>query len=112
LFAALGSVLAGVDDPLPAFRKFNILVFGVIAVAGIYLFGVLPRITTLEMLIAALMPAFVLFGWLAARPATARLGSLLAVFTSVQLALQSSYSASFDSFANSSIALMLGVALT
>ena len=64
------------------------------------------------MLIAALMPIFVLFGWMAARPATARVGSLLAIFTSVQLALQSSYSASFASFANASIALVLGVALT
>ena len=41
-------------------------------VHGIYLFGVLPRITAFEMLIAALMPTFVLFGWMAARPATAR----------------------------------------
>jgi uncharacterized membrane protein YccC len=58
------------------------------------------------------MPTFVLFGWMAARPATGRAGSWLAVFTSVQLALQSSYSADFASFANSSIALILGVALT
>jgi uncharacterized membrane protein YccC len=81
-------------------------------VNGIYLFAVLPRITTLEMLMAALMPAFVLFGWMAARPATARLGSMLAIYISVQLALDSSYSADFSSFANSSVALMLGVALT
>jgi uncharacterized membrane protein YccC len=73
---------------------------------------VLPRITTLEMLIAALAPAFVLFGWLAARPATANLGSWLGIFTSVQLALQSSYEGDFPSFANASIALVLGVALT
>jgi uncharacterized membrane protein YccC len=64
------------------------------------------------MLIVALMPAFLLFGWLAARPATARVGSMLAIYTAVQLALNSSYSADFVSFANSSVALMLGVALT
>ena len=113
LFAAVvGSILAGVDDPLPAFRSLNTLVLAAIAVSGIYTFGVLPRITTIETLIAALMPAFVLFGWMAARPATARVGSLLAFFTSAQLALESSYAASFASFANSSIAVMLGVALT
>ena len=61
---------------------------------------------------AALMPTFLLFGWMAARPATAAIGSLLANFTSVQLALQSSYAADFASFANSSIALMLGIGLT
>jgi uncharacterized membrane protein YccC len=55
---------------------------------------------------------FLLFGWLAARPTTARLGSMLAIYTSVQLALNSSYSADFSSFANSSVALMLGIGLT
>jgi uncharacterized membrane protein YccC len=64
------------------------------------------------MLIAALAPTFLLFGWMAARPATARIGSILAIYIAVQLALQSSYSADFSSFANSSIALMLGVAMT
>ena len=55
LFAAVvGSLLAGVDDPLPTFRNFYGLFLIVIAVHGIYLFGVLPRITAFEMLIAAL----------------------------------------------------------
>ena len=48
IFAAvLGSLLAGVDDPLPTFRYRVFL--AVIAIEGIYTFGVLPRITTLEM---------------------------------------------------------------
>jgi uncharacterized membrane protein YccC len=113
IFAAvLGSLLAGADDPLPAFRGYYGVFLAVIAVNGIYTFGVLPRITTFEMLIVALMPAFLLFGWMAARPATARLGAMLAIYTAVQLALNSSYSADFASFANSSVALMLGVGLT
>jgi uncharacterized membrane protein YccC len=113
LFAAVvGSLLAGVDDPLPSFRNFYGLFLSVIAVHGIYLFGVLPRITAFEMLIAALMPTFVLFGWMAARPATARVGAMLAIYLSVQLALTETYSADFLSYANSSVALMLGVALT
>ncbi|SCB52000.1 Uncharacterized membrane protein YccC [Bradyrhizobium shewense] len=113
LFAAVvGSFLAGADDPLPAFRNFYGLFLVVIAVHGIYLFGVLPRITTLEVLIVALMPPFVLFGWMAARPTTARLGAILAIYLSVQLALTETYSADFITYANSSVALMLGVALT
>ena len=113
LFAAVvGSILAGVDDPLPTFRSFYGLFLIVIAIHGIYLFGVLPRITTLEMLIAALAPAFLLFGWMAARPATARVGFMLAVYISVQLALTETYSADFSSYANSSVALMVGVSLT
>jgi uncharacterized membrane protein YccC len=113
LFAAVaGSFLAGLDDPRPAFRTFGVVILVVIAISGIYTFGVLPRVTTIEMLIAALAPAFVLFGWMAARPATARAGSWFAVFTSAQLALQSSYEGSFASFTNASIALFVGVALT
>ena len=113
LFAAVvGSILAGADDPLPTFRTFYGLFLVVIAVHGIYLFGVLPRITTLEMLIVALAPAFLLFGWMAARPKTARVGFILAVYVSVQLALTETYSADFSSYANSSIALMVGVSLT
>jgi uncharacterized membrane protein YccC len=113
LFAALaGSFLAGLDDPRPAFRSFGVVILVVIVITGIYTFGVLPRVTTMEMLIAALAPAFLLFGWMAARPATARAGSWLAIFTSVQLALQSSYEGSFPSFANASGALFVGVALT
>ncbi len=113
LFAALaGSFLSGLDDPRPAFRSFGVVIIAVIAITGVYTFGVLPWVTTIEMLIAALAPAFVLFGWMAARPATAQAGSWLAIFTSVQLALQSSYSSDFASFANASISLFIGVALT
>jgi uncharacterized membrane protein YccC len=113
LFAAVaGSFLAGLDDPRPAFRTFGVVILVVIAISGIYTFGVLPRVTTIEMLIAALAPAFLLFGWMAARPATARAGAWFAIFTSVQLALQSSYEGSFPSFANASIGLFVGVALT
>jgi uncharacterized membrane protein YccC len=113
LFAAVaGSFLAGLDDPRPAFRTFGVVVLVVIAISGIYTFGILPRVTTIELLIAALAPAFLLFGWMAARPATARAGSWFAIFTSAQLALQSSYEGSFASFANASAALFIGVALT
>jgi uncharacterized membrane protein YccC len=113
LFAALaGSFLAGLDDPRPAFRSFGMVILVVIAISGIYTFGVLPRVTAIEMLIAALAPPFLLFGWMTARPATARAGAWFAIFTSVQLALQSSYEGSFASFANASVALFVGVALT
>ena len=113
IFAAvLGTLLGGVDEPLPTFRKFFGMFLAVIAVTGIYTFGVLPRITNFEMVIVALMPAFMLFSWMAARPATALVGSFLAILTSVQLALDSSYSGDFTVFANTSVAFMLGAMLT
>jgi uncharacterized membrane protein YccC len=113
LFAAiLGTLIAGTDEPLPAFRNLYKVVVVVVALNGIYIFGILPRVTAIEMLMAALMPMFLLFGWMAARPATAPIGALLANFISVQLSLQPIYTADFASFANSSVALMLGVGLT
>jgi uncharacterized membrane protein YccC len=113
LFSAiLGTLIAGTDEPLPAFRNLYKVVIVVVALNGIYIFGILPRVTAIEMLMAALMPMFLLFGWMAARPATAPIGALLANFISVQLALQPFYTADFASFANSSVALMLGVGLT
>src|SRR6201991_571210 len=86
-----GAVLAGLDDPRPAFRTFGVVILVVIAISAIYTFGVLPRVTTIEMLIAALAPAFLLFGWMEGRAAAARAGAWFAVFTSAQLALQSAH---------------------
>ncbi len=112
LAAVTASFFAAQDDPVPGIRAFFIMIVAVIVVSGFYTFVVMPRITTIEVLIAALMPAFVLFGYLATRPATARVGTFLAIMVSAVLNLQPFYSASFDSFVNSSIALLLGVAVT
>ena len=69
LFSAiLGAFMASTDEPLPAFRSLYKIVVVVVALNGIYIFGILPRVTAFEMLIAALMPMFLLFGWMAARP--------------------------------------------
>jgi uncharacterized membrane protein YccC len=110
--AVVGSFFANVDDQLPAYRNVFKVVLIAVAINAVYLFAVLPRITTLEALIAALMPVYVLLSWMTARPATARVGYLLSILVPVQLALDSSYSADFASFANSSIALMFGVVIT
>jgi uncharacterized membrane protein YccC len=108
----VGSLFAAQDDPPAVIRASFKVVIASVLVVGFYLFVVMPQVTTVEVLIAVLMPAFVLFGYLAARPKTASLGSLLAIFVAFQLALESSYSASFASFVNASISLLLGVAVT
>jgi uncharacterized membrane protein YccC len=71
---------------------------------------VLPSISNIEMLIAMLAPSFVLFGILMARPATAFIGMALAIITATLLALQSTYSADFAMFINSSVSLVVGMA--
>jgi uncharacterized membrane protein YccC len=113
IFAAVvGSRFAAQDNPPAVIRTSFKVVLASVLVVGFYLFVVMPQVTTIEVLIAVLMPAFVLFGYLAARPKTASLGTLLAIFVALQLALESSYTASFASFVNASISLLLGVAIT
>jgi len=80
-------------------------------VVGAYLFAIIPAISHIEMLIAALAPAFLLYGFLIARPTTSFIGMALAANTATLLALQSTYSADFASYANSAIAFMIGMVM-
>ncbi|MEH2513218.1 putative membrane protein YccC [Nitrobacteraceae bacterium AZCC 1564] len=105
------SFFATQDDPAVGIRGFAKWSAVAIVVAAIYLFAILPGITKVEMLILALAPPFLLFGVLAARPPTLLIGMLLAVNTASVMALQSTYDADFASFANSSIAFLVGTSI-
>jgi uncharacterized membrane protein YccC len=70
---------------------------------------IIPAITDVEVLIAALAPTFLIYGFLIARPATSFIGMALAANTATLLALQSTYVADFQSFANTSIAFLFGM---
>lgn len=112
MMAAVGcSFFAAQDDPAKGIRSFGWWSLVGVIVVGIYLFAIIPAITDIEVLIAALAPPFLIFGLLMARPATGFIGMALAVTTSTLLALQSTYVAEFQSFANSSIAFLLGMAM-
>ena len=104
------SLFAAQDDPAPGIRSFAWSSIVSTAVVAAYLFAVLPRISNIEMLIAMLAPPFVLFGILMARPATAFIGLALGIITATLLALQSTYSADFATFINSSVSLVIGMA--
>src|SRR5258707_6988223 len=105
------SLFAAQDDPAPGIRSFAWSSIVSTAVVAAYLFAVLPRISNIEMLIAILAPSFVLFGILMARPATAFIGLALGIITATLLALQSTYSADFATFINSSVSLVIGMAV-
>jgi uncharacterized membrane protein YccC len=110
MMAAVGfSLFAVQDDPAPSIHSFACWSILGIAVVAVYLFAVLPRISNVEMLVAMLAPPFVLFGILIARPATAFIGIALAITTATLLALQSSYSADFAAFINSSVSYVIGL---
>src|SRR5260370_6877783 len=110
MMAAVGfSLFAVQDDPAPSIRSFACWSIVGIAVVAVYLFAVLSRISNVEMLVAMLAPPFILFGILIARPATAFIGIALAITTATLLALQSSYTADFAAFINSSVSYVIGL---
>ncbi len=111
MVAVACSFFAAQDDPVPSIMQF--LVWSVVGVAvdGILLFGVLPVVTDFVTLALALAPPFVIGGVLVSMPETANGGKALTANAATLLALQSAYSGDLPSFANSSLAFLLGLAL-
>ncbi|MCC8963659.1 FUSC family protein [Bradyrhizobium sp. Pear76] len=105
------SFFAAQDEPARSIRAFGLFSLVAIVVVAIYQFALVPGISHIEVLIAALAPTFLLYGFLIARPKTAPIGMALAANTATLLALQSTYSADFASFANTSVAFFIGVVI-
>lgn len=105
------SFFAAQDEPARFIRSFGLWSLVAIVVVAVYLFALVPAISHLEVLVLALAPTFLLYGFLIARPATAGTGMALAANTATLLALQSTYSADFASYANSAVAFFVGVVI-
>ncbi|WP_426413635.1 FUSC family protein [Bradyrhizobium ganzhouense] len=103
------SFFAAQDEPARFIRSFGLWSLVAIVVVAIYLFALVPAISHIEVLVVALAPTFLLYGFLIARPATAGTGMALAANTATLLALQSTYIADFVSYANSAVAFFVGV---
>ncbi|MCJ2068604.1 FUSC family protein [Methylobacterium sp. J-030] len=110
MMAAVGcSFFAAQDDPAPFIVSFaNSAILGALG-AGAYLFAVLPLATTFEMLALALAPALLTCGVFMAQPKTAPLAMGAAVNGSAMIAIQGSYTGDFAAFANSSVAVIVGM---
>ena len=112
MMAAVGcSFFAAQDDPAKGISSFGWWSLVAVIVVGLYLFAIIPGITDIEVLIAALAPTYLLYGFLIARPATSFIGMALAANSSTLLALQSTYAADFQSFVNTSMAFLIGMAI-
>lgn len=110
MMAAVGcSFFATQDDPAVGLRSFGLWSITAMVVVALYLFAILPGISNIELLVAAIAPAFLVFGLLMARPQTTFIGMALSANTATLLALQSSYSADFGAFVNASVAFLVGV---
>jgi uncharacterized membrane protein YccC len=103
------SFFAAQDEPARFIRSFGLWSLVAIVVVAVYLFALVPAISHIEVLIVALAPTFLLYGFLIGRPATAGTGMALAANTATLLAIQSTYSADFASYANSAVAFFVGV---
>ncbi len=97
------------DDPVPAILQFANWTFVAVVIMAIYQFALFPMAHDFEILVLLLAPSFLLFGVLIAMPATMGIGLALAANGSTLIALQSSFNADFASYANSNIALLLGM---
>jgi len=104
------SFFAAQDDPAPGIKSFGVWAVVSFIVVAIYLFAVIPAISNIEVLIAALAPPFLLFGVLIARPSTTFIGMSLASNAATLMALQEVYDADFGAYANSAVAFIVGIA--
>ncbi len=110
MMAAVGcSLFAAQDDPAPFIVSFaNSAILGALG-SGAYLFAVLPLATSFEMLALALSPGLLICGVFMAQPRTAPLAMGAALNGSAMIALQGSYTGDFVAFANSSVAVIVGM---
>ena len=103
------SFFASQDDPAPQIMKFaNAGVIGVIG-AAIYLFALLPRATTFEMLTLALAPELIACGLAMTQPKWALMGLGAIVFGATIISIQNGYSGDFGPFANGGLAVLVGM---
>ncbi len=78
-------------------------------VAGIYVFGVFPRIHDFELLVLILAPPLIIGGSLLPRPERALMMMMLTVNSVATLAMQGRYNMDFEVFLNEGLAVIGGV---
>lgn len=96
------------DEPAPAVMRFFWGSLIGILVAAFYAYAVIPRVTSLPLLMLVLAPTLLVLGGMLAnpRPSFIALGALLGVLNSV--GLNDRYTPGFEAFANGSLAQLLG----
>jgi len=113
MMAAVGcSFFAQMDDPSVGLRNFAKWTLVSMIIVAVYLFAILPGISNIEVLLVALAPPFLLFGFLLTRPPTFFIGMILAANTASLMALQATYNADFASFANGGLAFFVGTEIS
>ncbi|KAF2992497.1 FUSC family protein [Methylocystis sp. MJC1] len=109
--AVAGSLFATQDDPVPSIRKFGVWSAIAVAVAGVYVFFILPKVHSFETLALVLAPALLTFGLLIAEPKTFVIGIALGIIMPTTMALQSAYEVDAKAFLNTGLAMVMGMAI-
>ena len=112
MMAAVGtSLFAQFDDPAPVILRFLQGTVVAVAIAGLYLFAVLPAVDGFVPLLVVIGVLYLPLGALLAVPALAPRVAPVAINGFALIALQSSYAADFASFLEGGIALLFGFAV-
>lgn len=107
--AVVCCLFASQDDPVATLRSFASWSAVAALVTIVYLFAVLPRVQDFEVLVMVLAPAYILFGLLATKRATANASIALSLWSATLMALQETYTADFAAVVNSALALLAGI---
>ncbi len=111
MVAVVCCFFATMDDPVPAILGFLRWTVVALVIDALYLFAVLPLVHDFVPLLLVLAPPFLIFGLLAAQPATAPIGLALAANGATLLSLGNVFSADFGSYLNAAVATVLGMVI-
>lgn len=109
LIAVCSCFFAAADDPVPSLNTFLTWTIVSSVFALIYLFAVLPRISSFPGLVAVLALPLLFAGAFTARPQYSMVVMLFTAQGISNLGLQQAYVADFETFADSSLGAVLGV---
>ncbi len=111
---ALGAIsccfFAALDEPAPMIQSFFNWNVVCLLISLVMLFAVLPIAHDFEMLVLMFAVPYLIIGLLVAQPRLAMIGMPLAVVTANDIGIQGAYSANFQSFFNSNLAGIAGIA--
>ncbi|AZG16686.1 FUSC family protein [Cupriavidus pauculus] len=111
---ALGAIsccfFAALDEPAPMIQSFFNWNLVCLLISLVMLFAVLPVAHDFEMLVLMFAVPYLIIGLLVAQPRLAMIGMPLAVVTANDIGIQGAYSANFQSFLNSNVAGIAGIA--
>lgn len=111
---ALGAIsccfFAALDEPAPMIKSFFNWNVVCLLISIVMLFAALPIAHDFEMLVLMFAVPYLIIGLLVAQPRLAMIGMPLAVVTANDIGIQGAYSANFQSFFNSNVAGIAGIA--